>query len=85
MRIETLSSPVIRKGEGGKKVSLTANYVRLEVEKGKGVFEYEVRFDPPVDSRNERFKCLNQHRDVIGPTKTFDGVVLFLPFQLPGI
>ena len=30
-----IKSPVIRKGEGGKKVSLTANYVRLEVEKGK--------------------------------------------------
>jgi len=78
-----IKSPVIRKGEGGKKVSLTANYVRLEVEKGKGVFEYEVRFSPPVDSKNERFKCLNQHRNIIGPTKTFDGVVLFIPFQLP--
>ena len=41
--------------------------------------------EPPVDERNMRFKCINQYRDIIGPAKTFNGVTLCLPFQLPGI
>lgn len=30
-----------------------------------------------------RHKLLNQHRDTIGNTKTFDGSLLYLPIQLP--
>ena len=78
-----LKSPVIKRGEGGKTVPLTANYIWLDLEKGRGVFEYEVMFEPRVDAKNIRFKCLNQHRDIIGPTKLFDGAMLILPFQLP--
>ena len=47
------------------------------------MFEYDVMFEPRVDTKNIRFKCLNQHRDIIGPTKLFDGAMLILPFQLP--
>ena len=30
----------------------------------KGMFEYELKFDPPVDSRDERFKLVNQLKEV---------------------
>lgn len=53
------------------------------MEKDKGVFEYEVRFDPPAHSNQLRFTLLNQQIPVIGRTKTFDGVKLCLPVQLP--
>ena len=74
--------PVVMKGTAGKEIKVTANYVRLEVAGNKGMYEYEVRFDPVVDSRDERFKLVNQLKEVFGPTKTFDGVVLYLPHQL---
>lgn len=58
------------------------NYIQLEVEPNKGVFEYEVRFDPPAHSTQLRFELLKQQIPVIGRTKTFDGVKLCLPIQL---
>ena len=56
--------PVVRKGTAGKTVKLTANYVRLEVEGERGMYEYEVRFEPLVDSRDERFKLVGQQREL---------------------
>jgi aubergine-like protein len=56
--------------------------VRLKVEPGKGVYEYEVRFEPQMDSKGMRNKLLNERRDIFGETKTFDGSTLYLPFQL---
>lgn len=60
-----------------------ANYVRLHMDKNKGIFEYEVRFEPSIDSKDMRFKLLKQHQEAIGTAKTFDGVTLYLPFQFP--
>ena len=38
------SPPKVYKGTGGKEISVTANYLYLSVQEGKGVFEYEVLF-----------------------------------------
>jgi len=46
------------------------------------VFEYEVRFEPQVDSKGMRNKLLNECRDRLGETRTFDGTILYLPIQL---
>jgi hypothetical protein len=64
-------------------IPLTANYVKLDLIPGQGVYEYDVQFDPEVDSKDFRFKLLGEMKDIIGPNKTFDGVTLYLPFQLP--
>lgn len=53
----------------------------MKIDPGKGIYEYEVRFEPSVDSKAIRFQLLNQHRDIIGAAKTFDGVTLYLPYQ----
>ncbi|XP_069699949.1 piwi-like protein Ago3 isoform X2 [Periplaneta americana] len=74
--------PVHRTGESGKQIRATANYIRLNLEPGKGVYEYEVRFEPQLDSRGMRFKLLNEHAKEFGGTKTFDGVTLYLPIKL---
>ena len=63
-QVSIKSEPIVKKGTAGKKVKLTANYVRLEVAGEKGMFEYELKFDPPVDSRHERFKLVNQLKEV---------------------
>lgn len=75
--------PVVFMGEQGERIPATANYVRLAVQPDKGVFEYEVRFTPTLDSKIIRSKILNSHSESIGRCKTFDGVTLYLPMKLP--
>ncbi|XP_031622397.1 protein argonaute-3-like [Contarinia nasturtii] len=70
-------------GTKGAQLQGLTNYIRLQTEPNKGVFEYEARFDPPVHSNQLRYALMNQQLDVIGRTKTFDGVKLCLPIQLP--
>lgn len=75
--------PVIFKGTQGKSLTVSTNYIRLKVEKDGGVFVHEVRFNPNVDSKNMRYKMLNQHTDKLGMVKMFDGgSVLYLPKRL---
>lgn len=80
---EVETTVVERVGKSGTRSGAMTNYIRLQVDKEKGVFEYEVRFDPPVHAAPVRYKLLNQHREFIGTTKTFDGVTLYLPIKLP--
>ena len=47
------------------------------------MFQYEVKFEPDIDSRSFRFKLLNQHLNDLGNVKTFDGALLYLPIKLP--
>ncbi|XP_013104346.2 protein argonaute-3 [Stomoxys calcitrans] len=71
------------RGDKGKPIKLACNYIRLHSDPDKGVFVYEVRFTPNVDSTSLRMKYLNEHRDKFGGVKTFDGVTLYLPILLP--
>jgi len=52
------------------------------LEENKGIYEYRVDFDPPVDVKAARFSLLNGHRSMF-PVKTFDGTLLYLPTMLP--
>ncbi|XP_066994690.2 piwi-like protein Ago3 isoform X2 [Anabrus simplex] len=74
--------PIKMHGSDGKQIDATANYIPLIVEPGKGVFEYEVRFNPDLDAKKLRFQLLNRHMDDLGGCKTFDGVTLYLPIKL---
>ncbi|CAH1795347.1 unnamed protein product [Owenia fusiformis] len=68
------------KGTSGKQIHLATNYIRVESLTPE-MYQYHVSFEPNVDSRNIRFKLLNQHRDIM-PYKVFDGAMLFLPYNL---
>ncbi len=57
------------RGSEGKTMNISANYLKMGFEKGRGVFEYEVSYDPRVDNRNSRFRLFNQHREVYGAEK----------------
>lgn len=72
---------VNRTGTDGKIIELSGNYIKLKC-KNRGVYQYHVDFRPDIDSKNMRFRLLNEHRDLIGYTKAFDGAILFLPIQL---
>jgi len=76
------NEPVTFKGQNGKPLNVTANYLRLFSEPEAGVFEYEIKYQPAVDMRTERFRLIRQCESVIGTVKTFDGVKLFLPKRL---
>lgn len=65
---------------------MTANYIRLSIEKDKGVFEYDIRFSPDVDAKHFRYKILNAHIAELGGVRIFDGgSVLYLPIKLPEV
>jgi hypothetical protein len=76
------SKPQLYRGIGGKTIEVAVNYMKLQVAQGYGIFEYEVLFEPSVDSRGERYSAVNQHRELLGLTKSFDGHKLYLPKQL---
>ena len=63
------SKPQYYRGIGGKTIEVAVNYMKLEVGQGYGIFEYEVLFEPSVDSRGERYSAVNQHRELLGLTK----------------
>lgn len=77
--LSTPSEPVISRGQIGRAVEVAANYIRLESNKDAAVYEYEVRFDPPVVSQPFRNALLRQHMGIIHEGFTFDGVALFMP------
>jgi len=52
------------------------------LEEDKGLYEYQVEFNPPVDAKSDRIVLLNQHKDLF-PAKTFDGTLLCVPKMLP--
>lgn len=79
------TGPVKKMGTKGAPVQLMTNYIRIACDPDRGLYEYEVRFSPDVDSKVARSKYINQHREVIGNAKTFDGVKLFLPKKLPNV
>lgn len=77
------AKPISKKGSGGKPISLSANYINVKVNPEKGLYSYEVKYNPEIDSLPFRSKLLNQHIQKIGSTKCFDGSILYLPVQLP--
>ncbi|KRG07860.1 uncharacterized protein Dmoj_GI26369, partial [Drosophila mojavensis] len=69
-------------GSEGSLVNLSCNYIGLKSDPKKGVYLYEVRFNPSVDSIYLRMKYLNEHSKQFGGIKTFDGTTLYLPIML---
>ncbi|XP_018355281.1 PREDICTED: protein argonaute-3 [Trachymyrmex septentrionalis] len=76
-------APICRQGKSGMKIEAYCNYVDLILEPGKGLFQYEIKFSPNIDSIGLRRKLLNQHSAALGRTKIFDGTLLYLPIKLP--
>lgn len=63
------------------RTELLSNYIKVEFEEDKGIYQYIVVFDPPIDSKSAKFHLLNQHKEKF-PAKTFDGTSLYIPTML---
>lgn len=72
----------LEKGSAGTPNPMCVNFIGFKSKK-EAAFQYSVSFNPPIESKNMRFGMLNEHRDIIGKTKAFDGSTLFLPNRLP--
>eukprot|EP00795_Rhopilema_esculentum_P012740 gene12740-3467_t len=81
----TIQEPKItkkmEKGTAGAEVPVVANYIPIKATFG-GAYQYAVSYSPDIESKSIRYQLLNEHRDVIGKTRAFDGAVLFLPKKL---
>ena len=49
--------------------NVASNYLKLQCEDNKGIFHYEVDFEPRVDNRQECFRLLNSLGNLTGPVK----------------
>lgn len=66
----------------GTKFEGLTNYIKLTIEPDRGIFEYEVRYEPNIHCQNLRTKLLNAQSASLGETRTFDGTLLCLPHKL---
>lgn len=64
------------------RTQLSSNYIKIKLEQDKGIYEYRVDYNPPIDAKSVRFMLLNGYRDMF-PVKTFDGTLLYIPQKLP--
>ena len=84
--LETLDNivydlPETRKGETGAHMPFYTNYIKLKCT-NRGLYQYVVNYDPPVDCQATRIRMLYRLGDVTGQVRLFDGYTLFLPVLL---
>ena len=73
-----------KRGAAGNEVDLVTNYVILKNRPGKAIYQYNVSYSPPVDSKSLRIALLRDHEEsLIGKIRAFDGMILYLPHRLP--
>lgn len=76
--------PVLRHGVKGEKFNAITNSMFLKSIKEYGMFEYDVRFEPVLDSMQIRKTYLRKMGDEIGTILNYDGAdTLYLPVKLP--
>ena len=72
------------RGSAGDTLPLLCNYFKLNKTPAfQGLFQYNVSYNPQIESRGLRRGLLNEHKELLGSVRAFDGMVLFLPHRLP--
>lgn len=74
---------VDKKGGTGKSIPLVSNHFRLMTKPNFSVYQYNVSFNPELESKRLRVALLKSQSEVIGQVHAFDGMMLFLPKRLP--
>ena len=72
-----------KRGGAGQKIALRSNFVTLRNRPDCALYQYNVSYSPPIESRGLRAGLLNEHTSIIGNVRAFDGMILFLPHRLP--
>ena len=68
------------------RIDLVANFLRLDIDEGRCIYEYSIKFEPAVDSIRERECLIHALKDILGERRerNFDGAArLYLPKRLP--
>ncbi|KAK6617689.1 hypothetical protein RUM44_005277 [Polyplax serrata] len=74
------SLPLVTRGECGEQINVMTNYIKLQVDPAKSVYEYFVKFEPDIDFSAFRFKLINQNFKSRKGIKCYDGgTQLYLP------
>uniref|UniRef100_A0AAY4B2B8 Piwi-like protein 1 n=1 Tax=Denticeps clupeoides TaxID=299321 RepID=A0AAY4B2B8_9TELE len=69
-------------GVSGSIIELRTNFIRLLSRPQWALFQYHVEYNPPMEARRLRSALLFQHSEILGPARSFDGTILFLPQKL---
>lgn len=80
-----VKEPVLKRGTKGTPFNSVTNAIRVHCVKDYGMFEYDTRFVPSIDSMQAR-KDILRHKmaDTIGSIYNYDGgETLYLPIKLP--
>ena len=75
-----------KQGSDGEKVQIVSNFFKVtKLPKFGGLYQYVVSFDPDVQSQKFKCFCLHAIEEVLGKTRCFDGMTLFLPKKLADV
>ena len=71
-------------GSYGARLNLRTNYFKLiQKPNFSGFFQYQVTFNPHLESPKLKGSLLKDHAEILGSVRAFDGMVLYLPKKLP--
>ena len=69
-------------GTSGQPIMLMGNYVNMKSRPNCAMYQYNVGYAPPIESRGLRFLLLRQQEEIVGKIRIFDGMLLYLPKRL---
>lgn len=72
-----------KRGAAGTAITLRSNFVTLRNRPNCAIYQYNVSYSPPIESRGLRCGLLRDHESLIGNVRAFDGMILYLPHRLP--
>lgn len=62
---------------------IMTNYFKLECAPDWHMYQYHVDFNPQIENKRMRIALLFHHSELLGETRAFDGMMLYLPKRLP--
>jgi len=72
------------KGAYGGQINIVSNFFKMvKLPQFTGLFQYNVQFEPAIESGRLKSALLHELDDTIGKTRCFDGMTMFLPKKLP--
>lgn len=73
-----------KEGTAGQKLDIVSNFFKVvKLPKFAGLHQYNVSFDPDIQSGRLKSALLHNLDDILGETRIFDGMTMFLPIKLP--
>jgi len=79
----TRDPTVVKEGKAGQRCNIVSNFFKLnKLPNNLGLFQYNVSFTPDIQSGKLKSGLLHELDDILGVTRCFDGMTMFLPKKL---